>query len=175
MEKKVYLIGLRGSGKSSVARLLAGAVGWDWVDADRLLEEQAGKTIRDIFADEGEVGFRQKESEILIALSAREKTVIATGGGVVLREENRQRLRESGIVVWLTADAKTLWERITSDPASSSQRPALTPVSGLEEISVLMDEREPYYRECATLTVDTSGRTPESVAQLILSSLSHDR
>src|SRR6516162_5971118 len=98
----LFLIGPRGSGKTTVARLLAQRIGWAWCDADELLEERAGKTIRQIFADEGEAAFRERESALLQEIALRQDHVIATGGGIVLSPANRELLRR-GAVVWLTA------------------------------------------------------------------------
>src|SRR5262245_46963407 len=99
---RIFLIGYRGTGKSATARVLAELLGWWWCDADQLLEQRFAKTIRQIFDEEGEAGFRAKETAILDELSGRHQCVIATGGGVVLRPENRNRLK-SGATVWLTA------------------------------------------------------------------------
>src|SRR5262245_15865615 len=89
----IFLIGYRAPGKTTVARLLAGRLGWDWVDADQLLEERHARTIRQIFAEEGEPGFREKEAALVEELCGRRRHVVAMGGGVVLRPENRARLR----------------------------------------------------------------------------------
>ncbi|HZT79354.1 MAG TPA: shikimate kinase [Gemmataceae bacterium] len=159
-------MGYRATGKTTVARLLAERLGWAWVDADVALEERAGRSIRQVFAERGEAGFREMEAELLGELCRRERHVIATGGGVVLRPENRRRLRESGRVVWLTADADTLWKRLRGDAATAERRPALT-VGGRAEVEELLRVREPLYREVAGLTVDTAGRTPADVAASI--------
>ena len=158
----VFLVGPRGSGKSTVARLLAADLGMPWVDADELLERRAGLTIRDIFAIEGEAGFRQREAEVLAELCSLTAHVIATGGGVVLRPDNRDLLRRSGVVVWLTGDIDTLGGRITADAPTTERRPTLT-VGGSAEVAELVAAREPLYRECANVTIDTSGRTPEEI------------
>src|SRR5581483_8371820 len=129
----IFLIGYRGTGKSTVARELARQLAWQWVDADALLEQRHGRSIAQIFADEGETGFRDKESAILDELCARREQVIATGGGVVLRAENRARLKAAGLSVWLTADADTIWQRLQMDTTTAGRRPALT-VGGLEEV-----------------------------------------
>jgi shikimate kinase len=164
---RIFLIGYRGTGKTTVARILAGRLGWDWVDADAALEERHGRTIRRIFDEEGEIGFRQKESEFLEELCRLERRVIATGGGVVLREENRKRLRSSGRVVWLTADAETIWRRLQTDATTGERRPRLT-VGGLAEVDQLLTVREPLYRACADLTVATAGHVPSEIANTIL-------
>ncbi len=163
----VFLVGYRGTGKSTVARLLAERLGWGWVDADEALEKRYGRTIRQLFAEEGEAGFRDKESAVLEELCRGERLVVATGGGVVLREANRARLRAAGRVVWLTADATTISRRLRQDPTTAERRPALT-VGGLAEVEELLRVREPLYRASANLIVDTVGRTPEEVAEAIL-------
>jgi shikimate kinase len=163
----ISLVGYRGTGKSSVARLLAERLGWAWADADEALERVAGRSIRDIFAAEGEAGFRDREEAVLAELCRGERLILATGGGAVLREANRQRLRAAGRVVWLTAGAATIWARLQADPTTAERRPALT-VGGLAEIEDLLRQREPLYRACADVVVDTEGRSPEDVVNAIL-------
>jgi shikimate kinase len=161
--ERCFLIGPRGSGKSTVARLLAGRLGWSWVDADAELERRAGRTIRVIFAEEGEAGFREREAALLRELSQVPRQVVATGGGVVLRPESRELLRSSGWVVWLNADAETLWERIRGDGSTAERRPALLG-GGREEIQEILQRREALYRECAHQVVWTAGREAAEVA-----------
>ena len=163
----VFLIGPRGSGKTTVARLLAGRLGWDWLDADDVLEARHGKSVAAVFAEEGEAGFREKEAAVLAELCGRRRCIVATGGGVVVREANRALLRASGCVVWLTADAETLWCRLEGDDRGRERRPVLT-VGGRAEVEEVLRLREPWYRECAHLTVRTEGRPPEAVAEEIL-------
>lgn len=160
----LFLIGSRGSGKTTVARLLAQRLGWPWLDADVLLEERAGRTIRAVFADEGEVGFRERESALLRELAELSSHVLATGGGVVLRPENRALLRR-GHVVWLTAPPALLWERLQSDATTATRRPDLAQ-GGLAEIEQLLATRAPLYASCAALTVDAAA-PPETVAATI--------
>ena len=161
---RVILVGPRGSGKTTVARLLAADLGWSWVDADVLLEGRAGMSIRDIFAAEGEAGFRRREADVLAEVCGLESHVIATGGGVVLRPANRELLKRSGVVVWLTGDIDTLWGRICEDGSTAARRPTLT-VGGRDEVAELVAAREPLYRECARVVIDTSGRTPVSIIE----------
>ena len=165
----IFLIGYRATGKSTVARLLAERLGWNWVDADEMLEQRYGRTIRQVFAEEGEAGFRDKEAVILEELCRGKRLVVATGGGVVLREENRKRLRAAGRIVWLTADVQTICERLQRDPTTGERRPNLT-VGGRAEVEDLLRVREPLYRACADLTVDTSTRTPQDMVTAILDS-----
>jgi shikimate kinase len=162
-----FLIGPRGSGKSTVARLLAERLRWAWRDADEELEKRHCQSIRALFASEGEAGFRDKEAAILAQLCRLPRHVVATGGGVVLREANRELLRTSGRVVWLSADVETLWKRLQADGSTAERRPDLT-VGGREEIAEILRMREPLYRSCADLVVETAGRSPAEIAAEIL-------
>lgn len=164
----VILIGARGTGKSTVGRALAARLGWSFVDADERIESVAGTSIAEIFRSEGEAGFRDRESAVLTELCERNACVIATGGGVVLRAENRERLR-SGFVVWLTATPEAAFERMQADPTTAGRRPNLTPAGGLDEMRALMAAREPLYRACADFTLDTANLSPEAAADAILS------
>jgi shikimate kinase len=167
MPPTLFLIGYRGTGKTTVGRLLAEHLGWEFVDADAELEARHGTTIAEIFAAEGEAGFRDKEAAVLRDLCRRGGCVVATGGGVVLREENRTLLREAGFVAWLTADVETIARRVAADPTTAGRRPNLT-VGGSVEVAELLRAREPLYRACADLEIATPGRSPESVAEAIL-------
>ena len=166
----LFLIGARGTGKTTVARLLAAHLRWTWIDADDALEKRFGQSIRDLFAQEGEAGFRDREAQMLADLCERRQHVIATGGGVVLRADNRQRLRQAGQVVWLTADPVTLWQRLQGDPATAERRPNLS-VGGVAEIEEILQRREPLYRACADWIVSTAERSPEEVAAVVLAQL----
>jgi shikimate kinase len=163
----LFLIGPRGSGKSTVARLLAHELGWDWLDADDVLETRCGQSIRSLFAAEGEAGFRVREAAVLAELCRRQHHVIATGGGVVLRESNRELLRASGRVVWLAADVETLWQRLCGDDSTAQRRPNLLG-GGREEIAEIMRIRGPLYRECADFIIETAGRAPVEIAAEVL-------
>ncbi len=169
--ERIFLIGYRGTGKSTVARLLAERLGWACIDADEFLEQTHGTTIRDLFAREGESGFRAKEAEALAELCLQTSVVIATGGGVVLREENRRLLKQNSVCVWLRADAAAIHARLQADATTAERRPALTARPGLQEIEALLAVREPLYRACADLTIDATARSPEDVVGTILASL----
>lgn len=162
----LFLIGYRGAGKTTVARLVAANLGWAWIDADALLEERAGRTIRQIFADEGEPTFRDRESAILEELSQRKNHVIATGGGVILREANRLFLKQ-GTVIWLKAPADVLWQRLQTDATTAERRPALAQ-GGLAEIEELLRVRTPLYESCQDFTVDAAKLTPGEIADAIV-------
>lgn len=164
----LVLIGSRGTGKTTVARLLAEKLDWPWFDADQEIESRAGKSIAQIFADEGEAAFRDWESLVVGQLAARERCVLALGGGAVMRPANREAIAGQGRVVWLQAPPETLWQRIQEDQATVARRPNLTPEGGITEIIATLDARRAIYRQCAHLEVDTQGRTPEDVADAIL-------
>jgi shikimate kinase len=169
----VTLIGYRGSGKSSVAGPLAARLGYQSVDADEEVQRRAGCSIRQLFDDEGEPAFRRLERAVLADLLARDRLVVAAGGGAVLDEDTRRDMRRAGPVVWLRAGARCLERRINSDAATREQRPPLTASGGeWAEIQSLLAAREPLYRQTATLVVDTDSRTPEEVVELIAQRLS---
>jgi shikimate kinase len=164
----LFLIGYRGTGKTTVAKLLAQQLGWSWLDMDDIIEARAGCPIREIFEREAEAGFRTRESAVVEELCRLQDHVIATGGGVVLDPANRELLKRAGRIVCLTADADTIHQRMHQDSCSASRRPPLTVSGGLDEVRQLLAQREPHYRACADLTVDTTGRTPDDVATYII-------
>lgn len=170
--EQISLIGYRGTGKSTVARILAQRLGWDWLDADEELERRAGRTIREIFERGGESEFREREAETVAILAERQRAVVAWGGGVILRESNRRALRR-GWVIWLAADPQTIRARINADVTTALRRPNLTAAGGEAEIRQLLAAREPLYRECADCTVSTCGKTPDQVASEIVCFLQH--
>ena len=130
-----------------------------------------GQTIREIFAGEGEAGFRDKEAAVLADLCAGREAVIATGGGVVLRAANRDLLKRHGFVAWLSADPDVLLTRIEADPTTAARRPTLAG-GGLAEIRELLAAREPLYRACADVEVAVEALSPEQAADAILAAWS---
>ena len=167
----ITLIGYRGSGKSTVAMPLAAALGWDWVDADAVIETQAGKTIREIFQTEGEPSFRTWERQVLSQLLCRDRLVIAAGGGAILNEQTRESMRRAGPVVWLQADVDTLYKRIHGDATTAERRPSLTAFSARDEIAKVLEARTPLYQTTATMVIDTEGLTIDSIVSRILTTL----
>ncbi len=165
----IVLIGYRGTGKSTLGRLLAAELGLSFFDADEELERQAGRTIREIFASGGETEFRDLEANIVAELLAQEERVIALGGGAVLRAENRQAITNpKNRVVWVQAAASTLHARIEADSTTSARRPNLTAAGGLEEIERLLAFREPLYRACASFVIDTEDKPLTDIAHEIV-------
>ncbi len=166
--KSLFLTGYRGTGKTTVAKIVADRLGWQWVDVDDQIEQAEGTTIAAIFAEKGEAAFRDLEEQVVAEICLQEKRIVALGGGAVLRDSTRQRLHEAGPVVWLTASAEVLARRIAGDATTSQRRPDLTKLSPLDEIRHLLAEREPLYRECATVTVNTEAHSPEEIAEEIV-------
>lgn len=167
----ILLIGYRATGKSLIARELASRLGYQSIDADDVIEERAGKSIARIFADEGEATFREMEVQVVASLVKDLKTIVALGGGAVLREANRRAIRASGPVVWLKANVDTIMERLAADSATASRRPNLTMTGGRAEVEELLAVRTPLYRECATLIVDTDGKSAGEVVSEITAKL----
>jgi shikimate kinase len=168
----LVLVGYRGTGKSTVGRLLAGRLGLPFVDADAALEARLGRSISEVFARDGEAAFRDAEAEVLAGLDAGGGLVLATGGGAVLREANRRAIRRLGRVAWLTAGPATIAGRLAADPAG---RPALTPLGLIDEVAAVLEARRPLYREVADLEVGTDGLGPAEVAELVLAGLDSGR
>jgi shikimate kinase len=163
------LVGYRGTGKSTVGRLVADLSGRPFLDADLELEARAGRPVSVILTDDGEPVFRDWEERTLAGLIERSPTaVIATGGGVVEREQNRRRLREFGFVVWLRADPAELACRLQADPRGLAARPALTTDGTIAEIARVLEIRTPIYQAIADSVIDTANKTPEQVAAAIL-------
>ncbi len=162
----VFLIGIMGTGKTTVGRLLAAELGYRFFDTDVLIEQIAGKTINQIFADEGEEMFRDLESQVLSELAAYTKLTIATGGGIVLRRMNWSHLH-NGLVVWLDAPVEVLIERLGSDstrPLLQTPNPALT-------LQTLLNQRRNLYAE-ADLHISINGSdTPEQITSQVISAI----
>lgn len=161
------LVGYRGTGKTTVGRLLAERLGWRFVDADQRIEAIAGRPIAAIFAERGEPAFRDLEQSVLAELATADRLVLATGGGAVVRPANRPVLRRFGCVAWLTADPAVLADRLR---AEADNRPALTAAGTLGEIADVLAARTPFYREVADVTVGTDGLSPAEIAESILRS-----
>jgi shikimate kinase len=159
----VYLVGMPGSGKSTVGRELAGRLGVPFVDLDDEIERREGRSVPEIFAAEGEPGFRALEAQELLRASGRDPSVVACGGGVVLEPANRIALRNTGICVFLSVPLQALSARVR--PAED--RPLIHQEGDLER---LLADREPLYREFAAHVVDGSG-DPGEVADAIVEEL----
>lgn len=164
--KNVILTGFMGSGKSTVGRIVARRLGYEFRDLDAVIIEEAGLTINDIFARHGEPHFRAVESCAVAKVAGQGGLVIATGGGAVINPENRRMFRSSGIIINLTASVETIIERLRDD----SSRPLLNGPDREGRISRLLMEREPFYAD-ADIRIDTTGKKVEDVAAEILAYL----
>ncbi|MDR3234028.1 MAG: shikimate kinase [Planctomycetaceae bacterium] len=160
----IILIGYRCTGKTSVARQLGSRLMLPVIDSDSVIEERTGKNVAEIFAQCGENVFRDiEESVITDVLASGETFVLSCGGGVILRQTNRQRLRSAGKVYWLTATPETIIERMRADTQSASLRPNLTVLTPLEEIKTLLTQRQPLYAETAHETIETDHFTTDEI------------
>lgn len=162
MTQNIILTGFMGTGKSTVGRLLAAQLNYSFRDLDSLIVEKAGQSINTIFADQGESHFRELESCELRAVLHEAAQVVSTGGGAVIRPENRDLMRKSGVVVNLTASPETILRRLHSD----EERPLLRDAKSLARIQQLLMDREAYYAE-ADIRIDTDGKNVEDVAREI--------
>jgi shikimate kinase len=157
------LIGFMGTGKSCVGRVVADTLHFTFLDTDHVIEARAGKSISDIFAQDGEPAFRQWERRVVEELTRREKTVIATGGGLPADEANLASLKTHALVICLWASPETIWERVRAH----DHRPLLNEPDPLARIRELLAVREPYYRQ-ADVLVSTEMRSVREVAQHVL-------
>ena len=164
----MVLVGYRGTGKSTVGRLLAERLGRDFADADVALEAKFGQPVLAIFQEHGEPYFRDCEEQVIAELTASPGQVIATGGGAVLSEVNRSALRRYGLVIWLTASADEIGRRLATNPQQVSGRPALTALGTLDEISKVLEARIPHYTAASDIAISTEGRSPDDVALAII-------
>jgi shikimate kinase len=161
----VFLIGPMGSGKTAVGRHLSRLMRAPFRDSDAEIESRTGVDISYIFSREGEAGFRQREREVLADLTAESPIVLATGGGAILLEENRQVLRERGFVVYLQTSLEQQAERVRQ----GRNRPLLHDVDPLTKLTELMQVRAPIYESLADFTIATDGRKVHTVAESIFS------
>jgi shikimate kinase len=165
------LIGYRGTGKTTVASKLADRLGIPVFDSDMEIERRTGKSIAEIFAQEGESAFRDvEESVIAQILSQSVPLVLATGGGAILRDNTRNRLRQSGRVIWLTATPETILHRISNDTRSQATRPNLTSLPMQEEILTVLEHRKPLYATTAHERIATDSQTADEIVEAITGS-----
>lgn len=164
---RVSLVGMPGSGKSTVGRHLARRLGLPFLDSDHLIEQRLGCSIREFFAREGEDAFRDIEEQVIAELAHGPAAVVATGGGTVLREANRRHLRESGQVVYLRSTPEELFRRLRHD----TQRPLLQVADPLGKLRALHAERDPLYREAAHFRIETGRPSVPTLVNMIVMQL----
>lgn len=163
MKKNIVLIGFMGTGKSEVGKELAKMLGYKFIDTDELIEKREGIPVSEIFDKYGEPYFRKIESEIIKDVSVMENVVISTGGGAVIRSENRMNLKKNSITICLTASPEVIYER-TKD---YDNRPLLKTDDTYMRIKELLKEREPYYSE-ADIKIDTTQLEAQKVVETIM-------
>lgn len=160
-EPNIYLVGPMGSGKTTIGQRLARLLDLEFLDCDHELEELTGASVNLIFDVEGEKGFRDRETRMLQDLTARSGVLVATGGGVVLKEKNRHMLRDTGLVVYLQTPVSQQLRRLARDRT----RPLLQTDDRREKLTRLAEERNPLYREIADIVFPAQSRSLESAAQ----------
>jgi shikimate kinase len=161
--RNIALIGFMGTGKSSVARLLADQLHYSFVDTDELIESRTGKSVTAIFAEDGEAAFRQHEREIVAELASRNRCVISTGGGLGANESNLASLKQHALVVCLWASPEKIWERVRTQ----THRPLLREADPLAKIRQLLAAREGLYKQADAL-LNTEVRSLREVAQQVV-------
>ena len=161
--ENIALIGFMGTGKSSVGRLVATSLHFEFIDTDELIEERAGRTISEIFEQAGEAAFRQIEKQVVAELARARRTVISSGGGLAANADNLASLKEHALVVCLWASPEAIWERVRHQ----SHRPLLADPDPLARIRALLLAREPFYRQ-ADVLVNTEMRSVKEVAHHVL-------
>lgn len=167
MHRNIFLVGLMGAGKTTVGRILARKLDKRFIDSDHEIEARTGASIPVIFEFEGEEGFRKRESEVICDLTAQSDIVLATGGGAILRPENREYLKTRGTVIYLRASVSSILQRTGHD----KNRPLLQTANPRERIEQLAREREPYYLEVADFVIETGRPNVQSMVQTILTRL----
>jgi shikimate kinase len=157
---------MMGTGKTTVGRLLAKQLEYGFVDTDDVIVQAAGRSINQLFAQEGEIGFRQLESDILAQVCAYTKLTIATGGGIVLRTENWSYLHH-GLIVWLDAPVELLYTRLLED----TTRPLLQDIDPQAKLRSLLEQRQPLYSQADLRITVSEGETPEAIAHKVMEAI----
>jgi len=171
MKTSIALIGFMGVGKTAVGKALAKKLDKEFIELDALIEQQAGKSIPEIFQQDGEVAFRELEIEVTKEVSKKKKLVIACGGGIVLNKINIDRLRNESTIVYLTASAKMILERVSG---GSGERPLLKAGNRDLKIEELLRFRKPFYERAADIKIDTAKLNIAAVAEQVIMKLKED-
>ena len=170
----LFLIGYRCSGKTSAGKTLAANLGWIFVDSDRLIAAEIGCSIADFIAANGWAAFRERERNVIARLSRIDRQVVAAGGGAVIATENVVRMRSSGKVIWLQASPDAIRKRMQNDNGTTANRPSLTGQGSLEEITAVLEERNPLYAGAAHHLIDTDDLDTDEVVEKIIEIIESD-
>lgn len=171
MKTNIALIGFMGTGKTAVGKLLAGKLGRKFIELDGLIEQRAGKSIPEIFEQDGEIAFRELEIAATKEVAREKGVIIACGGGLVLNKINIDRLRENSIIVYLTASPEAILKRVS---AEQGQRPLLEVSNPAQTIRELLSFRKPLYQRAADITINTSKLDIQAVTEQVLARLKED-
>ncbi len=171
MKSNIALIGFMGTGKTAVGQLLAKRLGQKFIEMDSVIERKAGKSIPEVFQQDGEIAFRELEIEVTREVAKNKYSVIACGGGIVLNKINIDRLRENTIIVYLTASPRVILERVS---AEKGQRPLLEVDNPTLTIRELLQFRKPFYERAADVKINTSRLSVNTVAERIIEKLKED-
>lgn len=169
-EGNIYLLGFMTTGKSKVGRILAKQLGWQFIDTDAEIENSAGRSIAEIFANEGEVYFREQEKQAVNLVAKLKNCVVALGGGAIVDEENWKKISQTGLTIRLKASPEVVLAR-TMDKNNRPLLSAIDKDKKLERIKAMMDAREPYYARADLHFVSTEKEPPKSVADAIITKI----
>ncbi len=168
MKSSVALIGFMGTGKTAVGKRLAERMGKDFIELDAMIERKAGRSISDIFRQDGEIAFREMEIEATKEVAGRKNTVIACGGGLVLNRINIDRLKQECIIVYLTASAGVIQRRTSNE---AGKRPLLEVADRFQQIKAMLKFRQPFYKRAADVIINTSKMSINTVVRRIMEEL----
>ena len=164
ISRSIFLIGFMGAGKSTIARALQRELGFPLIEMDERIVKEQGMSINDIFAQYGEDHFRDIESQLIVDIGKEEPSIVSCGGGVVVRPQNTQNMKEIGRIVFLKATPETIYERVKN----STDRPILNGHMNVEYIAELMEKRRALYEAAADITSQTDGKTREQICEEII-------
>ncbi|MCP4160133.1 MAG: shikimate kinase [Deltaproteobacteria bacterium] len=167
----IFLIGYRCTGKTTVGQLLSEYLKWPFIDSDDEVEKEYNRTISEMVEEEGWDKFRKREKEAIRNISFLDKTIVSTGGGVILNSSNISNLRRSGIVVWLTASKETIFERMVSDVNTASKRPSLLDTDLEAEINETLSKRTPLYEKSCDFSINTDEINLEDISINIVNTI----